>query len=231
MKAKEFVTEIYKIQKGEFTPDKSHMNKYDQIPGLKTKSLPGGSGLHYSVNKDGDTLGIYIVDFSSGAGDIIGQLDLSRYHQFPIKNAWQVDSIVVDPEYRGRGIGQSLYGVILSILKYPLVSGFDQTSGGQKSWLNLASIPGVEIKGYVPINDNYFDVDPERPDYEEKKFKRFLNNIMNMGGEYLGKSATSHYFAFDVESGTGKLEPVVKNQLKLYNTDFINPGLFAIWTG
>ena len=38
----------------------------------------------------------------------------------------------------------------------------------QKSWLNLASIPGVEIKGYVPINDNYFDVDPERPDYEEK---------------------------------------------------------------
>jgi hypothetical protein len=138
---------------------------------------------------------------------------------------------VVDPAYRNAGIGKSMYGVFLSILKQTLVAGGDQTEGGRRSWLSLANIPGVEVRGYIPISDSYFS-DEDRTTLEKKKIQRLVDNIMNMGGEYMGRSKNAHYFAFDVVPGTGELEPVVKKELKLYGYhDFTNPGLYAVWTG
>jgi GNAT superfamily N-acetyltransferase len=207
------------------------MEKYNPAFDRTAKPLPGGSGLKYVIERDSETLVVYILDYESGTGDVVGQLQLGRFKNFPIKNAWQVDSVVVDPAYRSAGIGKSLYGVILSILKLTLVAGGDQTEGGRRSWLSLANIPGVEVRGYIPISDSYFS-DEDRTTLEKKKIQRLVDNIMNMGGEYLGRSKNAHYFAFDVVPGTGELEPAVKKELRLYGyNDLTNPGLYAIWTG
>jgi L-amino acid N-acyltransferase YncA len=232
MRARE-ITEIVKIPKGEFTPGKSQMEKYNSELDKRAKPLPGGSGLKYVVDRNSKMLSIYILDPSGflNRGDLVGQITLGSFPQFPIKNAWQVESAVVDPTYRGAGIGKSMYGVILSILKQTLVAGGDQTEGGRRSWLSLANIPGVEVRGYIPISDQYFS-DEDRSPLEKKKIQKLIDNIMNMGGEYIGRSKNAHYFAFDVVPGTGELEPAVKKELQLYGYhDLTNPGLYAIWTG
>jgi GNAT superfamily N-acetyltransferase len=232
MRARE-ITEIVKIPKGEFTPGKNSMQKYNPDLDRVAKPLPGGSGLKYVVDKDDEILSIYILDPSAflGRGDLVGQITLSSFPQFPVKNAWQVESTVVDPAYRSQGIGKSMYGVILSILKLTLVAGGDQTEGGRRSWLSLANIPGVEVKGYVPVSDSYFS-DNDSDNLQKKKFDQLIYNIMEMGGEYIGRSKNAHYFGFDVVSGTGELEPAVKNQLKLYGYNSLtNPGLYSVWQG
>jgi GNAT superfamily N-acetyltransferase len=108
---------------------------------VELKELPGGSGLTYGVNKENDLIEIMIFDGRT----LAGELDLS-YTQGPMRT-WAVDSVAVEPKYRGRGIAKALYGIALSILKLPIEAGQIQTKHGQKMWLMLNSIPGVEVVG------------------------------------------------------------------------------------
>jgi GNAT superfamily N-acetyltransferase len=161
-----------------------------------------------------------------GPGTLIGKLVLENVRYFPLKGALQVDTITVDEDYRGQGVAKSMYGVALSILRRPLLAGRSQTPGGRRNWLSLASIPGVEIKGYVMINKARFD----NPNSSED-----IDIIMGqLGGQYIGPSKPPgiHYFAFDVVTGSGELAPAVKTKLsKIYDDDGSRTGLYAIWTG
>lgn len=229
MRYKELISEIIKIPQREFQVDSSDLISYKNVAD-ESHPLPGGSGLVYYAKKNGPMIDIAISD--PEAKRTVGQFSLSENSYFPMPNAHSVDVIAVDPQYRGRGIAKALYGIYLSILKYPLLAGHDQTPGGRRNWLSLANIPGVQVSGYVSINDRYFESDPERPKYLEKDFDKLLDDIMAMGGDYLGENRGVHFFRFDVEPGTGELEPVVKKQLKLYGYhELVNPGLFAVWTG
>lgn len=231
MKVKEIISEIVKIPQSEIKVSKSDMPSYKEGDLKKFKPLPGESKFVYDIVKmTSSRFVIVIADPETKRG--VGYLSLSKNEYFPIANAHYVDMIGVDPQRRGEGIAKSLYGIYLSILRYPLLAGTDQTPGGRRNWLSLSQIPGVEIQGYVAINDKYFDQDKNRPDYQNKKFDKLLDNIMAMGGEYLGENRGVHFFSFDVEPGTGELEPVVKKQLKLYGYhDLVNPGLYAVWQG
>lgn len=230
MRAEEFVTEIIKIPADQFELDQSDMPSFNYFAS-KSKPLPGGSGLIYAV-KGAGSASIDILIGDPTTKKTVGYLTLSKSNFFPLPNAYYVDSIIVDPARRGQGIAKALYGIYLSILKYPLLAGSDQTPGGRRNWLSLASIPGVEVRGYTAFGDEYFDHDRTRPGYIEKKFKQLIDNLMNMGGEYLGNKQGRHYFVFDVEPGSGELEPAVKNQLKLYGYhDITTPGLYAVWIG
>jgi GNAT superfamily N-acetyltransferase len=69
---------------------------------------------------------------------------------------WKVDTVVVDPDYRGQGLGKALYGIALSILRLTVEAGETQTRHGQQMWLMLNSIPGVEVLGYnMEPTDDY----------------------------------------------------------------------------
>lgn len=121
---------------------------------VERKELPGGSGLTYAVNKENDLLEIMIFD-----GDALaGELDIV-YTRGPTKT-WGVDTVAVEPEYRGRGIGKALYGIALSILKLPLEAGQMQTRHGQQMWLMLDSIPGVEVLGYDQVPTQQYKAQP-----------------------------------------------------------------------
>jgi GNAT superfamily N-acetyltransferase len=206
--------------------------KYKQVS-KDAKPLPGGSGLTYRIIQKNQEIMISISD--PNTEEVVGYLKaesdkLEKY--FPIKNAHSVSMIAVDPEWRGQGIAKSLYGVYLSILKYPLLAGSTQTPGGRQNWLSLTKIPGVTVRGYVMIRDKYFD-DKD----SSVAFDKFIDKIMAMGGEYLGNSPSgkSRYFSFDVEPGNGELQPAVKKQLQLYsNTSYLfhqEVGLYAMWEG
>ena len=127
--------------------------KYD----IKKKPLPGGSSYTYAVNKTGKgDLEIMIFD----GEEIAAELDL--FETQDVTGSWRVETVVVDPDYRGQGLGKALYGIALSILKLTIEAGDTQTRHGQQMWLMLNSIPGVEVVGYNMERTK--DYKPQRSD-------------------------------------------------------------------
>ena len=183
--------------------------------------------------------------FDQAPGKLIGELTLHKPYNFPMKNALQVGTITVDEDYRGVGLAKSLYGIVLTIMKRPLVAGDSQTPGGRRNWVSLSQIPGVEMKGYFSVdNDDLKTIDtknlgrlddPSYVRYQNKKATQTIDTIMSkLGGQYIGKDVDDLYFAFDVKpTTTGKeLEAFVKTNLnKVYSDYDSNSGLYAIWTG
>jgi len=166
---------------------------------------------------------------------IIGKLSLEKPWNFPIPGALQVGTITVDEDYRGMGLAKALYGIVLTILKRPLVAGSAQTPGGRRNWVSLSQIPGVEMKGYIAVEDYELSPPAGRPE-RVKQAEQNIDIIMGqLGGQYIGKKSGTHFFAFDVQPNTeGKeLEAYVKQKVAgVYGgrTSF-EGGLFAVWTG
>jgi GNAT superfamily N-acetyltransferase len=134
------ISEIARIPQGDFgDADTLTPSKYD----IKKKELPGGSGFTYAVGRPGpEDLEIMIFD-----GDTLAA-ELDLFETQDVTGAWRVSTVAVNPKYRSRGLGKALYGIALSILKLTLEAGDTQTRHGQRMWLMLNSIPGVEVMGY-----------------------------------------------------------------------------------
>lgn len=184
--------------------------------------------------------------FRSAPGKLVGELTTHRPYGLPLKNAVQVGVITVDEDYRGVGLAKALYGIVLTIMKRPLVAGSSQTPGGRKNWVSLSQIPGVEMKGYFGIDSvDLQAVDTTRlnPRWDDvawaKKNNKQVDNTIDtimgkLGGQYLGKTNDKEFFAFDVNPDTtGKeLKSYVDTQLtKVYGNYNSNTGLYAVWTG
>lgn len=227
--------EIYRMSSVNNISTKKDINdyiKYSRVQKI-AKPLPGGSGLLYSVDQKTKEIVISILDPTTE--EVVGYLQTkadNKEKYFPIKNAHSVYMIAVDPERRGQGIAKSLYGIYLSILKYPLLSGIHQTAGGRKNWLSLTKIPGVTIKGYVLIEDRF-----GKNENKSEVFNKFVDSIIAMGGKNIGVAASGRlkYYSFDVEQSSSELRPAVKKQLQLYNNNiypfYQEIGLYAVWGG
>lgn len=186
--------------------------------------------------------------FARSPGKLVGELTVHKPYRLPLKNAVQVGVITVDEDYRGVGLAKALYGIVLTIMKRPLVAGSSQTPGGRKNWVSLSQIPGVEMKGYFSIEDidlRAIDTTKLNPRWDDvnwaknqnKRVDNTIDAIMGkLGGQYLGKNNSDElFFAFDVKpTTTGKeLESYVKTNLsKVYDGyDGSSSGLYAVWTG
>ena len=132
--------EIARIPQGDFgDADTLTAPKYD----VEKKELPGGGGFTYAVGKpNAEDLEIMIFD-----GDTLAA-ELDLFYTQDVTKAWRVSTVAVNPQYRGQGLGKALYGIALSILRLPIEAGDTQTQHGQRMWLMLNSIPGVEVVGY-----------------------------------------------------------------------------------
>jgi GNAT superfamily N-acetyltransferase len=132
--------EIARIPQGDFG-DKDTLTPMATRP--KTTPLPGGGKFSYAVNKkDPEHLEIMIFD-----GDTLAA-ELDLFYTRDATKAWRVETVAVDPDYRSQGLGKALYGIALSILRLTVEAGDTQTKYGQRMWLMLNSIPGVEVVGY-----------------------------------------------------------------------------------
>lgn len=189
------------------------------------------------------------VEFDRSPGKLIGKLTVdSLGKSFPIPGAVRVGTITVDEDYRGGGIAKALYGVVLTIMKRPLLAGTSQTPGGRRNWVSLSQVPGVQMKGYVTVDDDDLRTrNPSDPDRfsdkrqlasQNKAAENRIDTIMGkLGGEYIGpNSYGEHYFAFDVKPNTTKqeLEAYVDTNLsRVYTSGYTGSdgGLYAVWTG
>ena len=134
------ISEIARIPQGDFgDADTLAEPKY----AIEKKPLPGGAGFSYAVGKpDAEDLEIMIFD-----GDTLAA-ELDLFYTQDVTKAWRVNTVAVNPEYRSKGLGKALYGIALSILRLTVEAGDTQTRHGQRMWLMLNSIPGVEVVGY-----------------------------------------------------------------------------------
>jgi hypothetical protein len=170
-------------------------------------------------------------------GQLIGKLSVSSVNSFPLKGALQVDTITVDEDYRGVGLAKALYGIVLTIMKRPLLAGSSQTPGGRKNWVSLASIPGVQMKGYFGMDEDDLNPSAERSRFSNTTpaaANKNIDTIMGqLGGQYMGKGRHGdEYFAFDVQPNTTgtELEAYVKSKLNQVYGKY-DTGLYAVWTG
>lgn len=171
-------------------------------------------------------------------GQLIGKLTVETDTSFPLKRAVQVGTITVDEDYRGVGIAKALYGIVLTILKRPLLAGTSQTPGGRRNWVSLASIPGVEMKGWLAIDETQLDPTVSRySGTTPAQANKNIDTIMGeLGGQHIGRNSYgTDYFAFDVQPNTTgtELEAAVKTKLnRIYSSNYdSDAGLYAVWTG
>ena len=171
-------------------------------------------------------------------GQLIGKLSVETDSSFPLQRAVQVGTITVDEDYRGVGIAKALYGIVLTILKRPLLAGTSQTPGGRRNWVSLASIPGVEMKGWMAISETQLDPTVSRySNTTPAQANKNIDTIMgDLGGQYIGKNRYgTDYFAFDVQPNTTgtELEAAVKTKLnRIYSSNYASDaGLYVVWTG
>jgi len=223
------IERIGPIQPGNYIGIPRNITANDII--RSAKKLPGNNPYKYSIQKDGGDIAIYMIDSGEVSdNEIIGKLELESI-PFPLKGAVYVDYITVHKHYTGVGIAKSMYGIVLSILKRPLVAGSMQTPGGRKNWVSLNKIPGVKVVGYISVDDSSIEHMPET------SWAKMSDAIMNTGAQYIGvDQLKTHYFGFEVESDkkANELQSVYKNIVDLYaDYDFnsISTGMYAVWTG
>jgi len=228
MRSKEFINEVERYNK-EITPGNSIALGYgitaEKIHKL-SKKLPGNNPYRYSIVPGNNKYYVYIID--PAHSEIIGSMTVNNV-SFPLKNAGAVSYITVHRDYTGYGISKSMYGVVLSILKWPLLAGDIQSNGGRRNWVSLNKIPGVQVKGYIRIGEYNFE-------YQDKKsWQSTIDSIMRTGADYIGEDwEDNHYFAFDVESDNDLAElRAVYKRLNLYHDNYqpLTTGLYAVWTG
>jgi ribosomal protein S18 acetylase RimI-like enzyme len=176
--------------------------------------------------------------YDSAPGKLVGKLSLSDLGKnFPLNGAVQVSTITVDENYQGIGLAKALYGIVLTIMKRPLLAGSSQTPGGRRNWMSLSQIPGVEMKGYFSLYDDDLDANPySNGTIYAKRADQTIDVIMGqLGGQHIGDTYNKrHYFAFDVQPNTTKqeLKAYVDTKLsKVYGGYDSDTGLYAVWTG
>jgi GNAT superfamily N-acetyltransferase len=194
------VMEIARIPVGDFG-DKDNL-----IPMREPRNaqpLPGGSGLSYHVKNMTNKKQITVFD----GGQLVAEMDLID-SIYPA-NAWEVEGIVVDPDYRGRALGLALYGLALSELKLTLKAGKTQTRHGRAMWLKLNQIPGVEIRGVTRSR---------RGQYQPRA-----------GNEILAQNQQYVWYTFPVEAGSRSMRSGQRG-VALYSYDTPST-MIAQWRG
>ena len=194
------VMEIARIPQGDFG-DKDTLAPMATRP--KTTPLPGRSQFSYAVNKKNpEFMEIMIFD-----GDtLVAELDLDATLD-PLKT-WIVETIAVDPDYRSRGLGKSLYGIALSMLKLTIQAGATQTKFGQAMWIMLNSIPGVEVLGYAMEPTNKYRPRP--------------------GDDVVDQNNRWTRYTFPVEPGKRSMRST-RRGTGIYSSQYVS--MIAKWTG
>lgn len=223
----------------------------EKIPLQGVKPVPGAANLgYYLTGGRGQMMSIFtganyilsLVDMKKSK--IIGNLFL-RDTIFPLPKSRQVTNAMIYPEYRGRGLGQSLYGVALKLLGMTIVADDSQTPEARRLWTNLSSIPGVSVRGW--INFNASAVDPEQDLFGNAKDN--LRRIARLQGLPKGQMPRPLrrsdnpdgfvYFDFPIQSGPdGQELKAAENIAAIYtsyhpedNRRSYDVGLYARWTG
>lgn len=217
------------------------------------KRIPGAPNLGYLFTGGKDQ----VVTVFTGANYLLSLYDLKRSAEigwlamrstsFPFPKSMQVANVKIHDEYRGRGMGQSLYGVAIKILGITIVADETQTPEARRLWANLHSVHGVSVRGWISFPAQM--VMPEFDDYEMFDTEQNLRKIAQLQRLPRGQQPQplvepkdgydDAYFDFPVVSGPdGQELKAAKNIAAIYTKNHpednrldYEVGLFARWTG
>ena len=104
--------------------------------------IPNREGFGFRVYQKTPFKVIAIADLSTSR--IIGALQMKQeFETYP--DGWETRYVTVLPDYRGNGIGFTLYDLALNTEKMILISSDEQTRLGLKMWRTLAAEPFVSV--------------------------------------------------------------------------------------
>lgn len=235
------LNEIERLRANDYTSDKGDLPSLHQGILRYGKKLPGDSGFYYSVVPGNyDKKDKTIIVYDPAADLVIGRLSTYGNSKFPLQPCLQVGAIGVDPDYRGRNIAKTLYGIC--VLPAPLglgatlISGDSQTPGGRLNWRSLSMIPGCDVTGYIKIDADI--IDGKSTGWMDTKevndlSAKWMKRVMKMGGVYLGKSSYGYVFEFQVVAKATELANAIKSKIKVYDNqhDYTEVGLLAKYVG
>ena len=174
---------ISEIQRQQSDTQPLHMEvDYESVAGLNP--VPQNPEYAYTIANVSDQLSLVQADTSvefyhvkNDGARFIGFINLRRIAHRGLKNPVQVSNVALDSDFRNRGVGLMMYGVILG-LGHTIVADDSQTSESRKLWVRLWNMPGVTVRGMIDVLSSY--VDPEKDNSwnnEAKQIKSQLKRI------------------------------------------------------
>ena len=164
------------------------------------RQLPGSPYLYTVVPQRSNQRPAYYIYVLTPDGEVIGGLDIDDHGKM-----FEVDKIQVLPKYQGQGLGMSLYGIALSILKKPLVAGTAQTPDSQRAWLRLSQIPGVQVMGLLQM---------QRAQVPFYKWK-----VEELGAKPWTRVGNHQLYLFPVTAGKKRMKVAQPKVHKIYGRD------------
>mgnify|MGYP003333926427 CR=1 FL=1 len=210
--------------------------KPEDLKGLKM--VPGSNWLGYSFGPmvsafTGATHGISMYDIKNRR--FVGYLALAK-SAFPLPKSYRVANVNIDQDYRGRGLGQTLYGIAMKLLGLTIEADDTQTAAARSMWATLSQIPGVEIKGYATVYEKDWNRRANLDDVYDEDTYRLIKALSRAGGKEIGRSHNMAYVSFPVEAGKQRELKSVQHGLSIYSAKHpedggTENGLYARWSG
>ena len=213
--------------------DRKTLSKIKMLPGSKQYGYIAGPGVSVFT---GARYQIDLIDVP--AERFVGYLALRPAPWFPIKKSYQVANIGVDDDYRGRGIGQNLYGVALKLLGMTIVADDSQTPGARQVWVRLNAIPGVAVRGFASVDADDWANRNNRSEIYDDEVDRLIGALLRAGGQELGNDGLLYaYVSFPVTGNVNRRElQALQKGIAIYSAHHpeeggISNGLYARWVG
>jgi hypothetical protein len=166
----------------------------------------------------------------------IGWLAL-RKSSLPFPKAFDVANVNIDEQYRGQGLGQTMYGIAMKLLGITIVADETQTNAARRMWVYLSKIPGVEINGYTTIWADNWDKRATPDEIDDYDDLRLIKALIRGGGKEFGRKHNSVYVSFPVTGNVNQSElRAINNGLAIYSAQHpefggTQNGLYARWVG
>jgi hypothetical protein len=217
---------------------------FDKKTLSQIKMLPGSNRFGYVAG--GNRSVIFSADYIIDLFDVkhpkdglrkAGFLALRQAPWFPVKNSYQVSNVAIDNEYRGQGLGQSLYGIATKLLGMTIVADDEQTPEARSSWLRLSQVPGVVIRGYTSLFADDWDNQDNRSEIYDESAKRLISALLRAGGQELGENSPFVYVSFPVGANADRTElQSIQKGIGIYSARHPEEGgtangLYAQWAG
>jgi hypothetical protein len=223
MRANEIVAESAAVDLNEITRTRAddhpgNIERY-QEPLKNLKPVPQNPDYyyHYDLFRGMDRLNLTGTDgqftfyrkINNTTAEMIGYIKFRANNTDGLSQAIQVSNTAVDSEYRGRGVGLMMYGVVLG-LGYTIVADESQTPQARRLWAKLAGMPGVTVRGLVEVPVQYTDPE-QRIRYHPSTIEGIDGLLRGLRAEEIGHSGgrwtgyTIYHFPLRSQRGGAEL--------------------------
>ncbi len=241
MRANEFIVEIEPIP-----PDSYPGGRRILWPRPRLRDLtpvPGmGSKFGFIIRSNSTLIDIYAKGKDGWFRNVAALSTYPAGSNFPFKDAYMVSYITTHEKYRGQGLASKLYELYFRYVGKILLSGLEQTPGGQRNWVSMFKSDNLAVYGLTAIKDIVFTTDSYNTKEEAARrtdqLDRHIQDLMNIGAEYVGTTLRSrykkHWFRVPLRRDRNKLEALLKtSNVSMYskNEMEIKSVLMATWVG